>query len=413
MNSRLRWIAEQFTRRLWFRAGLFGVGAIVTALVSAIAPPLLPERVATAVGAEAVEDILGILASSMLVVVTFSLGTMVSAFSAASNNATPRACKLLIQDPTSQNALATFLGAFIFSLIGIIALSSKAYGVNGRFILFIITICVVIAILTTFFKWIDYLSQLGQLGDVLGKVERTVSRSLRARRELPHLGGRPLQTPPGNGIPLRSTNLGYVQHLDVGSLSEIAEQAGGTIYVNCLPGSFCDGTRPLAWLTWTPDDDQKADLLQAFAIGAERLFDQDPRFGLIALSEIASRALSPGINDPGTAIDVIGRIVRVLAVWSDVAGDEEVNVRFPNIFVPGLAVADLFDDAFTPIARDGAGTIEVGVRLQKAFISLGRMEPTAFRQAARRHSDLALRHANAALPLDEDKGTLAELSSEV
>lgn len=412
MNSRLRWIAAQFTRRLWFRAGLFGIVAIVAALVSAFAPPFLPEGMATAVGAEAVEDILGILASSMLVVVTFSLGTMVSAFSAASSNATPRVSKILIQDPTSQNALATFIGAFIFSLIGIIALSSKTYGENGRFILFVITIFVVFTILTTFFKWIDYLSHLGRLGDVLDKVERTAVRSLQARSELPYLGARPLQTAPGSAIPLRSSNLGYVQHLAVGSLSAIAEQTGGAVFVNCLPGSFCDGARPLAWLTWAPDDDQTADLLQAFAIGSERSFDQDPRFGLIALSEIASRALSPGINDPGTAIEVIGRIVRVLAVWGD-AADKEVEVRFPNVFVPELAVADLFDDAFGPIARDGAGTIEVGVRLQKALISLGRMDPAAFREAARRHSDLALRHANAALTLNQDKERLAELSSEV
>ncbi len=46
-----------------------------------------------------------------------------------------------------------------------------------------------------------------------------------------------------------------------------------------------------------------------------RTFEDDPRFGLIVLSEIADKALSPGVNDPGTAIDVIGTLVRLFTLW--------------------------------------------------------------------------------------------------
>ena len=60
------------------------------------------------------------------------------------------------------------------------------------------------------------------------------------------------------------------------------------------------------------DEDVHKAVAEAFTIGAERTFDQDPRFGLCVLAEIASRALSPAVNDPGTAIDVIGRAVRLL-----------------------------------------------------------------------------------------------------
>lgn len=51
-----------------------------------------------------------------------------------------------------------------------------------------------------------------------------------------------------------------------------------------------------------------------FVIGVFRVFDQDPRFGLLVPSEIASRTLSPAVNHPGTAIDFTGTLVR-LFVW--------------------------------------------------------------------------------------------------
>lgn len=56
---------------------------------------------------------------------------------------------------------------------------------------------------------------------------------------------------------------------------------------------------------------EMSQIARAFLIGDERTFDDDPRFGLVVLSEIASRALSPAVNDPGTAIDIIGTFVRL------------------------------------------------------------------------------------------------------
>lgn len=65
------------------------------------------------VGAEAVDNILNILASSMLAVTTFSLSIMVTAYGSATTNVTPRATRLVVEDVTTQNVLATFIGSFL------------------------------------------------------------------------------------------------------------------------------------------------------------------------------------------------------------------------------------------------------------------------------------------------------------
>jgi uncharacterized membrane protein len=130
------------------------------------------------------------------------------------------------------------------------------------------------------------------------------------------------------------------------------------------------------------------------------------------LSEIASRALSPAVNDPGTAIDVIGRGVRSLTAWGM---PEFLDTKHANscdqVFLHGLNVDDLFDDFFAPIARDGAALIEVDLRFLKALISLAQVNPGLFRAVCARHADVLLRRAESALTMNEEKQQLRALAS--
>jgi uncharacterized membrane protein len=90
--------------------------------------------------------------------------------------------------------------------------------------------------------------------------------------------------------------------------------------VAALPGTFVAPGRALAYVTADSgvlSDIDTSQIAQTFLIRDDRIFDEDPRFGLIVLSEIASRALSPAVNDPGTAIDIIGTFVRLFARWSE------------------------------------------------------------------------------------------------
>lgn len=127
-------------------------------------------------------------------------------------------------------------------------------------------------------------------------------------------------------------------------------------------------------------------LLAGVVIGDARTFQQDPRFGLVVLAEIASRALSPAANDPGTAIDVVGTAVRLLSLWGEQHWEKEPVRKYPHVAVPALSAADFFDDVFRPVARDGAGMVEVGAALQKAFQDLASSEVSGFADAARHHS---------------------------
>lgn len=402
MIGKTSWLLRRLFSQIWIRAVSFAVLGVITALAGIFLGPLIPDALGARIGAGSVDQILSILASSMLAVVTFSLAVAVQAFAAAANTATPRATKLLQEDHTTQNVLATFVGAFLFSLVGIIALNTGVYGDKGRVVLFAATMIVIALVVIALLRWIDHLMSFGRMGDTLDRVERAATEALKVRARTPYLGGHPLlDAVPEGAIDVCSDQIGYVQHVDAEALSECAEELGAELWLVALPGTFVHPAEPLLGASGAALDDESVHRLRkAFTVESVRTFEQDPRFGLIVLSEIASRALSPAINDPGTAIDVVGRLVRILSHWNRPA---DYAPDYPRLHVPPVRPADMLEDAFQPIARDGAALVEVQVRLQKALAALARIVPDEFSDAASAMSAESLERACKALGADVDK----------
>lgn len=425
--TRWQWLLIQMTRKLWFRATAFSILAVVTALAALLIKPCIPEDIPARVGADAVDKILTILASSMLAVTTFSVSTLVAAYGGAASNVTPRAIKLLMEDSSTQNMLATFIGSFLFSLVGLIALSSGIYGNAGRVVLFVVTIGVVLLIVVTLLRWIDHVSTFGRLGETTERIERAATAAARAERQSPCLGAMPLwaddeDTANKSGRhAICALEVGYVQHIDVRALQDVAQSVGAPIRVQVRPGAFVDPFKPIANCVAPLDDEARKAIEQAFTLGATRSYDQDPRFGLCVLTEVASRALSPATNDPGTAIDIVGRLTRLMMVWSNHSNTERdvqpypraTDVRYPEVYLPPVAIDDLFDDAFTPIAHYGAGNLEVGIKLQKALAVLARTPHPEFRRCALAHSALAVTRAQQVLTMEVDLARLREVAERV
>lgn len=413
MISKGQWLIRQFTRTLWVRATLYGVLAVATALLAMALDPVIPQGLGARIGADALDHLLDILASSMLAVTTFSLTVMVSAYSAATSSVTPRATRLLMQDTTTQNVLSTFLGSFLFSLAGIIGLSAGFYGQSGRVVLYAVALGVIVVVVVTMLRWIQHLSHFGRVGDTTERVECAARAALAERVRHPFLGGRPLLADtslPPSAVPVYAGCVGYVQHLDMTCLHECTQEYQGQIFVRATPGSFVSPASVLAYTVAMPQSQATRAVQQAFSIDAERSFDQDPRFGLSVLAEIASRALSPAVNDPGTALDVLGRSVRVLACCIPDSAVKPSQPQFPAVWVPPVDMHDLFDDIFLPIARDGASLFEVQLRLQKTLLELGRLDTRLFGPAALRCSGLALQRALDQLFLQEEKDRVSKVA---
>lgn len=415
MGDRFRFFINRIRERLWVKPLVMSVlSAFAVFLVKMLDIDAFAEFVPS-ITEQSIKTLLTIITGSMLMIATFAVGSMVSAYASASNNATPRSFALIVADDDSQNALSTFIGAFIYSVVALLAMENGYYAEAGRFALFVLTLLVLTMVIVTFVRWVDRIARLGRLKGTIEKVEQATAAAIERRRGAPTLGGVPAQReaePAGQAV--YSDAIGYVQQIDVAALQRCAEKLKVHITLSTLPGTFAAPGRALAFISSDAHDVLPVDTEQmraAFLIGDDRKFEEDPRFGLVVLAEIAGRALSPAVNDPGTAIYIVGVFVRLFAQWSKPAANNGSDTcEYDRIAVPELSSDDMFDDAFTAIARDGAGAIEVAGRLQKSLASLASLENEAMRAAALRHSQMALARAENALQLPEDLQTVRDLA---
>lgn len=394
-------------RRLGVRVASFALLACVIAVAAPAVEPWMPRELASRIGADAVMPVLTILASSMLAVSTFSLNVMVSAHRTAAANATPRVHRLLLEDSTTQSVLAAFIGAFVYALTTIILFRARLYDGDTAVVVMGVTIFVVIMVVVAMLRWIGHLSRLGSMDDSMAVACDRARASLIARTRRPALGANPLTADtvlPGSTTPVPALQSGYVQLVDLARLQDCAGETA-SVYVTCAPGRHVLRGQPIAQVGGTVGDDALDRIARSFVIGNIRTHEQDPAFGLTILSEIASRALSPGVNDPGTAIEAITRLETLL--WDYAANDGAPDApEYPRVFLPVPRDADLIEAAFAATARDGAGQIEVAGTLRRALLALTGAPAPDLAEAATAMADRARQHAQKALRLDMEKDAL-------
>lgn len=414
--GRFQWRLREILQRLWVRVTSFAVLGLLTALTGFMLRNQIPHGLAGMIGADAIEPILDIIASSMLTVTTFSLSILTAAYATASSGATPRAVQLLVKDGVSQTVLATFIGAFIFSLVGLIMLNTGLYGDGGRIVLFGVTLVVILIVVVSLLRWINRLGELGLIGDTLSRVERSTDEALANRLAAPWLGANPLRgAPPLDSVPHHAPQVGYVQNCDMKALSDLAERHDLLLYMTAMPGDFVHLGSPLFHVTNLPDEDEKAQALcgrlsACFTLRPIRSFEQDPRFGFSVLSEIGQRALSPAVNDPGTAVSVVGRMLRILSQWDR---ESVPDVCYPRLYVPAVTAEEILRANLMPLARDGSGSFALQVALQEAMMALAQLSPSVFGAPAATLARDFTRYAARGLVLDEEKEKVTGMAEAV
>ncbi len=435
------WIKDR-RNRLWVVPMLTAMFAAVLAFAAKWVGSLWMAHRLPDIQAQTIDDLLTVIASSMLAVATFSLGILVSALSSSATTATPRATELLMGDDDTRGVIGVFMASFTYAVVAKTALGVGYYDTPGRFVLFVSTLCVLTYVVFRLLLWVKTLSSLGRMSDTIARIERVSSSTLNAYVKQPRLGAAP---PPHNshtGTPIRAENIGYLCHLNMSGLQEAAREANCTLHVHVRPGNFIGPDTVIATARQhkrpkNSGEDQNTDSAPApdaavirdcFVMGASRSYDQDPRFGVIVLSEVALRALSPAVNDPGTAIAVMAALTKLVVEADRAMVDREAqakaakkdhsdagltDIEFDRLTLPELDIRTLIADGFAAIARDGASMMEVGVRLQKMLAIIARNGSAPLAQEARLQSRKAMERGLATLSHPDDRRQLEALHQQL
>lgn len=403
----LRWLRQQ-ARRIQVRVILVAVLALLALGVATVIGPYIPQGFAGLVGADAVDTILPVLASSMLAVVTFSLTIMVTGFSRAEGQWSPRSHTLLQQDKVTHSVLSTFLGAFLYALIGMILRAADLFGERELVVLFFTTVGVALWIVVAMIRWIIHLDTYGSLRYTADLIETRAREALADLARRPAQGARvldPDRAPPVGGVAIKARRAGYIEQVFEGVLQESAAILDAEIYVLRPVGGFVQPGDVLARAIGgrEPGEEVTAAIRAAIPVGEARTFEMDPIHAVATLAEVATRALSPGVNDPNTAVDVTYRLARAMG---SLAVEPDPAPRCERVWMMPVALPRLFEVSFGAVARYAGDALEVHLALQDALGSLTRLGDAALARAARSAAEDHARRALAALSDPADRARL-------
>lgn len=406
MPDTLERLIEFYGRKLWVRVAAMGVLSVLVVALTPTLELLLPAGLVASVEGASADRLLSIIANAMLAVTTFSLSVMVSVYQSTASGLTPRVHNLIQEDRITQNTLANFIGAYVFALVAIILRELNVFADDGSFPIFVVTVVVMAFIVFSVVRWTLHLQTLGSLSATARQLEDITKEQFHERLRLPCLGGRAWDRElPKAAIIISAKSCGYLKSILPETLNEIANAHKCELFLITRIGDFFYQGMPLIGVNWRGEQGDiealQTDLLRAIRIGDERSYRQDPRYGLHVLGEIASKALSPGINDAGTAVSIITRIGRIMAHYEDETR-AATEPCYPHLHIAPLQPADLLESAFGSISRDGAGNIEVQLQLHQTLGFLIAHPDEGMRLAAQRFAYEAQARAEETLSFEPD-----------
>ncbi len=346
MTEYPRWLWAKLNSNYWFYPALFSVIAAALALVlvwldrNGFAEFL--NNVAWIIPArpQGASNMLTVIAGSMIGVASTVFSITIAAVAYASGAYGPRLLTNFMEDKGNQFSLATFIGTFVYSLVVLRAVRSEDE----------VAPTAADAAATSFPGFVPQLSLLVGLGLMAASIGvlvfflNHIPASIRINTVLEGIGkrllegieetypepdkGRPIDSAP-NGNPILSEHTGYVQLISFEGLARMAKKTEGRIALSVRTGDFVHPGMAIAELCDAqPTDELIDDLRDCFTFGATRTPDQDLQFLVDELVEIGLRALSPGINDPFTAITALHWLGAATALLGtrdlnkDIGGDD-------------------------------------------------------------------------------------------
>jgi uncharacterized membrane protein len=403
----------------WFVPSLF---AVVVLFLSSALPELdsvihdssvdLPGWVLTTT--DTARSTLSAMASAMLAVTGTVFSITIVTLSLASQQFGPRLLRRFMYDVATQVTLGVFLstGLYCLLLLRVVEQHNGVTSVPHLSLLVAVAFCVLSMALLIFF--IYHVAMLIQAPNVVAAVAHDLNDAI--DRLFPEKIGDPLDVEDlhlrGRGqeeqliddrIPIESKHVGYVQAIDGESLESLASKHDCVITLHARPGNFIALDSRIADVQFREEREfEHSDrehltkaLNESLIVGRRRTPRQDVECAVDELVEVAVRSLSPGINDPFTAVNCIDYLGSALSRLAQrklpIAYRCDDEGRLCVIEHP-VDFADILNAAFNQIRQYGRDSVAVTIRLLEASATIARqIQREQDRIALREHADMVLR----------------------
>jgi uncharacterized membrane protein len=313
------------------------LGLVAGAVLSTVrvAPGSMLDKLVFQGTADDARQVLTVVSATMITTTGIVFSLTVVSLQIASSQFSVRLLRTFLRDVPNQVVLAIFVCTFAYSTGGLYTVGQRVEG-NAFVPRLAVSGSLALAFASTgaLVFFLHHLVHSIQIDTIM---ERAQQRTLTLVDELflaPDTPGRVSEAPPerpAEAVPLLAPRSGYLQTVDVEDIAEQARESGHTAHVVTFVGDYVTAGGLLGWC-WrrgerpqAPDPEFVQRCLRHLHIGFERTLQQDVRFGLRQMVDIALRALSAAINDPYTAIQVVHHLSAVETVLASRALPDDVR----------------------------------------------------------------------------------------
>ena len=348
------------------------------------------------------------LVTGTITLATLAISITMVVLTLAAQQLGPRLIRIFMRDLRTQ----AMLGLFISTVIYLLLVMRSVYGDTVPNLAVTIGTGLVLLSTVILLVFVHHLGRSIIADNVIDDVGKEIDNS--AARMLPEKNGDgPTQRPRPAGHPgdLRLDGEGYIQALDHGQIVEAAREAGAVVEIDIRAGHLLIPGIAIGKV-W-PSNAATAEFAQAvlggFVLGRGRTSVQDLEFSIRQIVEVGVRALSPGVNDPYTALVTIDRLSLSLArimqrgpaqtQWCD----DDGNLR---LIAQRSDFEGLIDASFNMLRQFGEGSAAVLIRLAERLSELHELGDGKQRATIGKHLDMVLRAGRRSLPEPNDVAAL-------
>jgi uncharacterized membrane protein len=380
----LRWssLREQLRTSLW----LTPVGVTLTCAGAALGLVQLDRALSSDFAgwyvyggqADGARELLSTIASSMLTIAGLVFSITILVLQLASSQFSPRVLRTFLQDSVTQWAMGMFLGSFVYALVLLPQVRGEGTGSEGFVpgVAVFTAFMLALASVAVFVRYIHHMAHSIRASTIVARVARETHESIERLYPDRVFEGASSTSELPAGAPERvlenCTEAGVVIDVDTAALMRVAGERDLVIAVLPKVGDFVPLGAPVVQL-WGPSDASDLQAEQWVVLAQERTPQKDAAFGFRQLVDIAVRALSPGVNDPTTAVEVLDRLHDLLRslVQRDIPSparmDESGRLR---LFLPRPDFTDYVQLSFEEIRLSGAGSVQVIRRARAVLLDL-------------------------------------------
>jgi len=363
-------------------------------------------------------SVLSTVASSVITVAGTTFSITIATLSLASSQFGPRLLRGFLRDTGNQIVLGTFIGTFVYCLLILRTIRGEQTDVFVPNFSVTCGVFLALASVGVLIYFINHVSASIQASHVIASVtgelneaiDRLYPATLGEGEGDPTLSEQDARALPSQAIDAECS--GYVQTIDADRVMALARAAGGFLEIRRRPGAFATQGSPLALLYADPPlpKDFCRDLNKAFVLGPSRTMAYDAGFGIDQLVEVAARALSPGINDPFTAMSCLNRLGEALSRLAarPVPSSCRYHEGVLRLIARPLTFPEMVSSAFDQIRQYGSTSFAVTVHLLETLeVVAARTDGEVNREALRRQACL-IHDGSRALSEPEDRQTVSD-----